>query len=171
MQSAKSRDPSREFQLENSRDLAEISMIDNSRNSSFRFEAPPSRTPPLDTANQRYQNLQRMLNKAKTNSLDNFYRNLDQQHVYKVQDKFKSKEEFKQYRNDLKAYKKSLEEDFQTRNGNYRFQNNNYRPPNADSANFAPNPPVKQEEDFFNAYNFKKKATARPDPNNFFANK
>ena len=84
-------------------------MIDNSRNSSFRFEAPPSRTPPLEAANERYQNLQRMLNKAKTNSLDNFYRTIDQQHVYKVQDKFKNKEEFKQYRNDLKAYKKSLE--------------------------------------------------------------
>jgi hypothetical protein len=77
MQSAKSRDPSREFELDNSRDLAEISMIDNSRNSSFRYEAPPSRTPPLDAANQRFLNLQRMLNKAKTNSLDNFYRTLD----------------------------------------------------------------------------------------------
>jgi hypothetical protein len=52
-------------------------MIDNSRNSSFRYEAPPSRTPPLDAANQRFLNLQRMLNKAKTNSLDNFYRTLD----------------------------------------------------------------------------------------------
>jgi hypothetical protein len=52
-------------------------MIDNSRNSSFRYEAPPSRTAPLDAANQRFLNLQRMLNKAKTNSLDNFYRTLD----------------------------------------------------------------------------------------------
>jgi hypothetical protein len=51
MQSAKSRNPSREFELDNSRDLAEISMVDNSGGSSFRYEAPPARTPPLDSAN------------------------------------------------------------------------------------------------------------------------
>lgn len=37
MQSAKSRDPSREQDFDNSRDLAEISIIDNSRNSSFHY--------------------------------------------------------------------------------------------------------------------------------------
>ncbi len=36
----------------------------------------------IDTNNQRYQNLQKLLNKAKTNSLDNFYKNLDQQNTY-----------------------------------------------------------------------------------------
>lgn len=51
MQSAKSRNPSRELELDNSRDLAEISMVDNSGGSSFRYEAPPARTPPLDSAN------------------------------------------------------------------------------------------------------------------------
>jgi hypothetical protein len=43
--------------------------------------------------------VQRLLNKAKTNSLDNFYRSLDQQNAYKSEEKFRSKEEFKQYRN------------------------------------------------------------------------
>jgi hypothetical protein len=64
-----------------------------------------------------------------------------------------------------------LEEDFQARNGNYRFQNNLYRSPNGNNVNFAPNPSAQQEEGFFDAYNFKKKSTARPEQNNFFANR
>jgi hypothetical protein len=76
-----------------------------------------------------------LLNKAKTNSLDNFYKSLDQQNAYKNEEKFRSKEEFKLYRNNLKSFKKTLEEDYQAKNGNYHFSDNHYRPPLAANTN------------------------------------
>jgi hypothetical protein len=40
-----------------------------------------------------------MLGQAKKNSLDNFYKNLDQHNAYKEEEKFRNKEEFLYYRN------------------------------------------------------------------------
>ena len=47
-----------------------------------------------------------MLNQAKKNNLDAFYRNLDQGPQYPIEDKFNNKQEFNHYRNELKAYKR-----------------------------------------------------------------
>ncbi len=106
-----------------------------------------------------------MIDKAKTNNLDNFYRNLDQQNAYKTEEKFRNKEEFKQYRNNLKTFKKTLEEDYQAKNGNYRFQNNHYQN-HPINQQFTP-VPTKQQQDPYNNYNFKKKTSGRPEPNNY----
>ena len=54
-----------------------------------------------------------MLSKAKTNSLDAFYRNLDNTQAYRVEEKFRDKEEFKYYSRELKAYKREREEEFE----------------------------------------------------------
>lgn len=110
--------------FENSRNINEISLIGFEKNTSFQVE-PPVNNPIVSDA--RYENLQRLLGKAKTNSLDHFYRNLDQQNSYPNEEKFRNKEEFKAYRSELKTYKKSLEEDFQARNGNYNFRENLYQ--------------------------------------------
>ena len=53
-----------------------------------------------------------MMAQVKKNNLDVFYKNLEQQNVYKVQEKFNNKEEFNYYRNQLKAYKREKEETF-----------------------------------------------------------
>lgn len=96
--------------FDNSRNINEISMIGFEKNTSFQVEPPVNNPIAIDA---RYENLQKLLGKAKTNSLDHFYRNLDQQNFYPNEEKFKNKEDFKAYRSGLKAHKKSLEEHFQ----------------------------------------------------------
>ena len=71
-----------------------------------------------------------------------FYRNLDQQNTYPVEDKFNNKQEFNQYRSQLKAYKKEREDTFKEQNGNYYFSSsryNTYNRPERDSG-FGGNP-------------------------------
>lgn len=58
-----------------------------------------------------------------------FYRNLDQQNTYQVEDKFNNKDEFSLYRRELKAYKRQLEDTFKNEQGNYKFKNNHYNFP------------------------------------------
>lgn len=123
-ESAKSRQESREMDFDNSRNINEISLIGFEKNTSFQVE-PPVNYPIAPDA--RYENLQRLLGKAKTNSLDHFYRNLDQQNSYPNEDKFRDKDEFNKYRNELKSYKKSLEQNFQAKNGNYNFKESGYQ--------------------------------------------
>lgn len=80
--------------------------------------------------------------------MDMFYKNLDQQNVYQVQDKFASKEEFDEYRRKFKLFKRELEDEFKEREGNYQFRNNHYHFQQRDSGN-----PFLEES----AKNFKRK--------------
>ena len=67
-----------------------------------------------------------MLSKAKNNSIEDFYRNLDRQNAYKVEEGFRNKAEFNDYKNNFKAYKRDLENNFQNEKGNYNFKDNKY---------------------------------------------
>ena len=87
--------------------------------------------------NERYDKLQKMLNQAKQNNLDAFYRNLDQGHQYPVEQKFNSKQEFNHYRNELKAYKREREDNYKDQNGTYNFRHNKYQVPEKDDNPFA----------------------------------
>lgn len=58
-------------------------MGDN-RNQSFHFEQPPPSSNSNYKKNARYEKLQKMMADVKKNNLDMFYKNLEQQNVYKV---------------------------------------------------------------------------------------
>jgi hypothetical protein len=56
-----------------------------------------------------------------------FYRNLEEQNAYTNEEKFKNKDQFKNFRNELKQIKRKRELDFKDKNGNYVFKDNHYR--------------------------------------------